>query len=134
MLDTIKTMEQLNSNLEKSEFYLNQIGGSDREEMVGLIQRGRCFVVYSDKNGIRRFVPAKYLGYVINDVSKHIGYIHKGRDGRIARPCIETVFDDTKFVESNELNEEYINYCNYLGVTPNNFVHKFIDKDLFDIK
>lgn len=94
----ITTLKQLEQNIENVEKYLAVGTDEEKIQMSNLIKRGTCFVAYSIADEIR-FAPSRFLGYVYNELHKHI---HADKDGRETNKVINKILD-AKPVGSNEL-------------------------------
>ena len=121
-LPFIETKEDILKNAETLNDYL---GKSDYAK--GLIQRGKCFVAISTKDGYR-FFPSRFMGYLNNSMEAHekMGEIRIEtgeitRDGRDTNPVISDILGE--LIENNDSKWEFyetkfMNFCKKLNIEP----------------
>jgi 5-methylcytosine-specific restriction protein A len=117
-----KDQQELIKNIRTLDNYLTQ----GNEEAKSLIKHGRCFVVYQVDNELR-FAPSRFIGYIDNTLEKHAA--NRTKDGRKTNPIISEILK-TKPLQNNDLNVQYLEYCERLGITPDNTTKKFWGKIL----
>ena len=110
-MDFIKTTADLDKNLLT---FTKGLMAHD-ESFRALLQRGVCFVAY-ESEGLLRFAPSRFLGYLSNTPSRHSS--NSGKDGRLTNPAINDVLRPQQPVEDAALESAYIAYYHHLGVTP----------------
>jgi predicted HNH restriction endonuclease len=116
----IKNLEQLISNIKSVENYFADGSENDKIQISGLISKGKCLVAYKVNSEIR-FAPSRFLGYIDNELSKHIKSTKaKSIDGRETNVLITRVLE-SKLHSNEELEVKYIQYCKNLGVEPSNY-------------
>lgn len=113
----ITTKEQLIQNIESVENYLADGTETEKETIRNLIRKGKCLVAYK-VNTETRFAPSRFLGYVENQLSKHLK--SNTKDGRETNVLINKELE-TKLISSEALENNYIKYCENLGVQPSNY-------------
>lgn len=107
----IYTQDQLKTNIRTFENYLTGEDEKIRFETLNLIKRGICFVVYADEGEIR-FAPSRFLGYIDNDLERHMDM---DRDGRDTNRAINAILK-SKPMPDDELEDLYLHYCHSLGL------------------
>lgn len=115
----VTSIKEIEENLKLFEEYLCE--GTDEEQMFcsELIRRGACFIAYKFENELR-FSPSRYIGYAKNTMQSH----HKrANDGKDTNPAITKLLG--KFSQDDDLEKEYLKYCNFLGISPQNKNRKF---------
>jgi len=111
----VENIEQLLKNIETLDRYLSKANSLDQADALDLVKRGTCFVVYNN-NGMMRFAPSRFIGYVDNKLEKHNSNFTK--HGGVTNQAISKLFK-CKPLPNENLDELYINYCNYLGIKAN---------------
>lgn len=123
----ITTKNQLIKNLDRIEGYLSN--GSDElyDAMAQYIARGRVFVSYK-VNGEYHFAPSRFVGYKDNTLVKHQN--NQEKDGKKTTPAITHILGERAY--DTKLDQAYLNYCKWLGVTPSKNKRTFwtLDKEL----
>lgn len=113
-LELVRTKEDILKNIETLESYLNPFGYKDKRLFaLDLIRKGICFIAYKHGEDIK-FVPSRFVGYVNNDMTKHMDNDEK--DGRETTPAISKILN-TNPNEDAELEIAYQNYCKKLFIT-----------------
>lgn len=114
-MNTVTTLEQLNTNLKKLEYYLQMGTADEQEEARRFIERGTCFLAYND--GARlRFAPSRFIGYENNTFDKHSS--NETRHGGVTNPAISRLLKTRQPLVDTDLEEQYQQYCHSLGITP----------------
>ena len=113
----ITNKEQLLANIETVENYLADGNLSEKEAMLDLIRKGKCLVAYKVANEYR-FAPSRFLGYVNNNLVGH--KLSKTKTGLETNPTISKVLE-SKLLSDTRLENEYVRYCNALGVSASNY-------------
>ena len=111
----IKKIKQLEQNINNIEKCLSDGTKEDRKGAFDLIKCGTCFVAYSVGDEFR-FAPSRFLGYVNNQVQKHM--LLPGRDGKETNKAIIKILK-TMPIQDKELEKSYIKYCKKLRIIPN---------------
>lgn len=110
----IKNKEQLIKNIDTLESYLTEGDEFEISEATSLVKRGTCFVAYQVDKELR-FAPSRFIGYVNNKLEIH-SVSHK--DGRETNKAIIDILTD-KPTPNDNLEKKYFDYCNQLGIQPN---------------
>lgn len=113
-MELIKDKEQLIKNIETLEGYLTEGNVYENSEAVLLIKRGICFVAYQIDKELR-FAPSRFIGYIENKIEIHT---ESHKDGRETNKAIVDILFD-KPVPDDNLERMYFDYCNQLGIQPN---------------
>jgi 5-methylcytosine-specific restriction protein A len=121
MAKTINNKEELKENLSLLEYYLTKGSDAEKEFALSLIKRGRCFISYKINNQWK-FAPSRFVGYLKNSMFAHKE--NETKDGKITNPVIDEILGITSEINES-LENEYLNYCNYLGIRPNNIIRKY---------
>lgn len=122
----IADYDDLNTNLEKIESYLNNnITDDDFNEMSEYIRRGHNFIRYRIGNEFH-FAPSRFVGYKNNSLSKHRGF-------RLSHSITGTETD--RVLSSNyllgslsidkDIENQYILFCKNLSIIPANRKRKY---------
>lgn len=114
-MQTVTTLPQLTANLKQLEHYLHMGSGEEQDEARRFIQRGTCFLAYNDGTKMR-FAPSRFIGYANNSFDKHSS--NAERDGGVTNPAISRLLKTPLPVADAELEEQYLQYCHSLGITP----------------
>ena len=109
----ITKLKQLKQNISNVEKYLAVGSPEEQSQMQSLIKRGTCFVAY-DVSGEVRYAPSRFLGYVYNELYKHISM---DKDGRETNRAISQILN-SRPAKNEKLEELYLVYCHNLGITP----------------
>lgn len=116
----IKNLQELMENLSQVDLYLSEDDGVNYEKMLGLISRGTVLVAYKSGSEMR-FAPSRFLGYLKNNLIKHL-VKNNGKDGRDTTRAINGVLGITaRFDEKME--KKYLEFCRKYGVKPKDMVH-----------
>lgn len=110
----IETKEELKTNLERIEAYLNDTDETAAYEMIKLIGNGTNFVAYQieDSNEIH-FAPSRFVGYLNNSLKVHS--VHKnGKDGRDTSSQINKILRKTRIYD-DVLEKQYLAFCSKIG-------------------
>ncbi len=110
----IENEEQLLRNIETLESYLTEGNDYETKEATLLVKRGTCFVAYKIDKEIR-FAPSRFIGYFDNKLDRHSVALDK--DGRETNKAINQILKTKPLIEA-KLNEQYLDYCNKLGIQP----------------
>ena len=110
----INDKEELIKNIETLEGYLTEGNDYSTKEATSLIKRGTCFVAYQVDKELR-FAPSRFIGYIDNKLEIH-SVSH--RDGRETNKAINSILE-TKPLPNEKLEKKYFEYCNELGIQPN---------------
>lgn len=110
--DLVKSIEDIKYNMQVIDSYLNEGVDPEYTYALNLIKRGICFVV-DDSSGRNKFYPSRFIGYTLNSRDKHDSNTRK--DGKVTNPVISRIIG-TKPEASQELEKEYRQYCEYLGI------------------
>ena len=121
------TKTQLIKNLYRVEGYLSSTSDELYDAMAQYIARGRVFVSYI-VDGSYHFAPSRFVGYKDNTLVRHQN--NEEKDGRITTPAISKILGPRKF--DSELEDEYLKYCDWLGVTAANQKRTYwlLDQDI----
>ena len=121
-MQLITNLQQLDENITTFDTYLNS-AGDERSEALGYVARGRCFVVVDKPDG-KRFYPSRFIGYAGNTLAKHA--LNTPRDGRKTNAAIDEILGERSSEhESPELNDAFQDFCDELGIYPDDKEHKF---------
>ena len=112
----ITTKTQLIKNLDRIESYLSSNSNELYNTMANYIARGREFVCYI-VNEKMHFAPSRFVGYQNNTLIKHQN--NDDKDGKITTPAISKIIG-SKNLFYEELEDAYLTYCEWLGVTASN--------------
>jgi hypothetical protein len=115
----VRTKNEIIENIVK----LNNYISDENDYALRLVQRGACFVVLKD-NGVYKFYPSRFIGYINNNLERHIH--NNDKDGKDTNPTISNILG-TKPIQNELLEQEYYKYCKLLGISPYNKKHKFWD-------
>ena len=110
----IEDEKQLIRNIETLESYLTEGNDYEIKEATLLVKRGTCFVAYRIDKEIR-FAPSRFIGYFDNKLDTHSVALYK--DGRETNKALNKILK-TKPLPDDNLNEQYFDYCNKLGIQP----------------
>lgn len=110
----IKNRGQLIKNIDTLEGYLSEGNEFENSEATSLVKRGTCFVAYQVDKELR-FAPSRFIGYINNKLEIH-SISHK--DGRETNKAIIDILND-KPLPDVKLEKKYFDYCNQLGIQPN---------------
>lgn len=115
--EKIKNLEELKSNLEKIESYLNsEATNDDFNEITGYISRGHNFVSYM-VNGEYHFAPSRFVGYKNNSLAQQIYYRERGMiNGGSTDTRLSSKSLLGEPVTSEKFDKLYKLYCKGLGV------------------
>lgn len=120
----VSNYEELERNMDTLDGYLQKGRGPEYEFAISLLKRGICFV-QRIKNDEMRFYPSRFVGYLDNDINKHIKYREeKWADGKITNPAISDILGCSE-EENIAYENEYIKYCNKYRITVGKRIHKF---------
>ena len=128
----VENITDIIQNIRQVEAYLTYAEGEKiRNKMLELIRRGNNFVCYNiaDSAGgeLLHFVPSKYIGYKANSINKHITNRKQHTiTGSETDVRINKILGEK--IKSNELHEQYHEYCLSLGIPKENLTkrqHKF---------
>lgn len=111
-MELVKSIEDIRYNIRVIDSYLSRGVDPDYTYALNLIKRGICFVV-DDSSGQSRFYPSRFIGYAFNSRDKHDSNARK--DGKVTNPVISRLLG-TKPEPNQELEKEYRQYCEYLGI------------------
>ena len=114
-MKTVDTLEQLDTNLKKLEYYLQSGSAEEQQEARRFIERGTCFLAYNDGEKVR-FAPSRFIGYQSNTFDKHSS--NAERNGGVTNPAISRLLKRQQPLADLELEEQYQQYCHSLGITP----------------
>ena len=114
-MKTVATLEQLNTNLKKLEYYLQTGSAEEQQDARRFIERGTCFLAYNDGAKVR-FAPSRFIGYQNNTFDKHSS--NAERNGGVTNPAISKLLKTQQPLADVELEEQYQQYCHSLGITP----------------
>ncbi|OUN04635.1 hypothetical protein B5G43_14470 [Flavonifractor sp. An92] len=112
-MELVQTLQELHTNMETLDRYLNQKREPTYTFALNLIKHGTCFVAVEMSNGFR-FYPSRFLGYAANTMSSHLNNDQK--DGRETNPVISDLLGH-KPSENAHLEHAYQTYCETLGFT-----------------
>jgi hypothetical protein len=113
----INHIDRLLSNIRTVEHYLVDGTGEEKHAIRELIRKGKCLVAYKMLNETR-FAPSRFLGYVDNNLKKHMAAKQKHEvDGKETNPAISKVLNQQLLRDEN-LETEYIRYCSKMGLIP----------------
>ena len=123
----ITSKRQLIKNLDRVEYYLSNGSNELYDAMARYIARGRVFVSYK-VNGEYHFAPSRFVGYKDNTLLKHQN--NQEKDGKKTTPAITHILDSR--IYDSRLDKAYLNYCEWLGVTPSKNKRSFwvLDNEL----
>ena len=113
-MDTVKTLKNIEENIEVLDGYLKNQIDPYYSETLKLIQRGTCFIAVKNNNNIK-FYPSRFIGYVNNDMDKHLNNTEK--DGRVTNSAIIKILKQKPYSDP-QLEEAYIKYCMNLNIIP----------------
>ena len=111
-VELVKSLEGIKHNIHVIDSYLERGVDPEYTYALNLIKRGICFVV-DDSSGRNKFYPSRFIGYALNSRDKHDSNTHK--DGKVTNPAISSILE-TKPEPNMELEKEYRQYCEYLGI------------------
>lgn len=120
-IQTITSKKQLIQNLNKIERYLTSDSDELYDTMAQYIAKGRVFVTYI-VDGKYHFAPSRFVGYPNNSLIKHQNNFEK--DGRVTTPAISKILG-SKNIFYSDLEDAYLTYCEWLGVTPTNHTRSY---------
>jgi predicted HNH restriction endonuclease len=121
----IEERSELLENIRLIEQYLCEGNDTERDFAISLIKKGRCFVAYKVDNKIR-FSTSRFIGYLNNNIERHLS---EHRDGRDTNPQISRILRQ-KLSENPLLEEAHSEYCNSFGVEPDNVKKTFWEIEL----
>lgn len=111
-MQLVENFQEIKVNTEVIDRYLDD--ESMKDYALGLLKRGICFLVI-EKNNEYRFYPSRFIGYKNNSQVAHDG--NKLKDGTETNPAISKIVG-FKPQPSEELENEYLRYCEKKGFTP----------------
>ncbi len=106
-MQLVSSRQQLDLNIETLGKYLHSGSSEEVAFARNLVKRGICFVV-TEWKGALYFSPSRFVGYVDNQLSKHLASADK--DGRVTNPAISKILGGDPNV-SSELDELYHRFC-----------------------
>lgn len=106
--------EDIENNLVRLLEYRNSHNREELEFYLGLIKRGRCFVIYKHDSDVL-CGPSRFVGYADNNLHAHLA--NKSRDGTITNAALENIFGHPP-VENETAEKEYRKLCAHLGMKP----------------
>jgi hypothetical protein len=112
-METIHSIDELINNLRTIEDYLTSDDIDKASFAEDLIRRGTCFVAYKASDQLR-FAPSRFIGYLNNSLYQHID--NSSKHGNITNRAIRQLLGREE--PNEELDDEYKNYCNSLGINP----------------
>ena len=120
----IETVEELKTNLNQVENYLNDSEDDVLDKIKSLIKNGKNFVAYQIENTNEiHFAPSRFIGYLNNSLKVHLER-NNGKDGRETSPCIDKLLSQVRKYD-DELEKQYLDFCSKLEVTPANVERKY---------
>ena len=114
-IPTITTLDELWSNCNLLDTYVNSKKDPEYSFALNLIKRGTCFVAI-EKAGAYRFYPSRFVGYQENSMAKHEN--NEWKDGKETNPAIGCLLGIGAPVDNVKLDEIYKEYCRALGFEP----------------
>ncbi|MHC1731994.1 MAG: hypothetical protein AB9888_08215 [Bacteroidales bacterium] len=109
----VKNIDDIRVNIKTINVYLKDENLKDYA--ISLIKRGTCFVAIKEKQGYS-FYPSRFIGYINNSQIAHQNNYEK--NGRDTNPAINAILNHKPSL-SEELEEDYKQYCERLGFKPN---------------
>lgn len=116
----IRDISELMNNLCQVDTYLNDDNEENYKNIVRLIANGTNFVVYKS-DGQYHFAPSRFVGYLNNDLLTHL-VKKNGKNGRETSPAIDSIIGHTRAF-NQALEDEYLGFCDRLGITPKHMVN-----------
>ena len=116
----IRDISELMNNLCQVDAYLNDDNDENYANIVSLIAKGTNFVVYKSE-GQYHFAPSRFVGYLNNDLLTHL-VKKNGKNGRETSPAIDSIIGHTRAF-NQKLEDEYLGFCDRLGITPKHMVN-----------
>lgn len=115
----IETKEELKTNLEQVEAYLNDVDETAANTMIKLIGNGTNFVAYQIEDSDElHFAPSRFVGYLNNSLKVH--FVHKNYiDGRDTSPQIDKILQKMRAYD-DDLEKLYLTFCTKIGVKSKN--------------
>ena len=124
-MELVKTKEQVIDNIITLEKYLKSKSPIKKEFALNLVKQGETIVVYKINNE-NHFAPSRFVGYIGNDMDKHI--LNEEKSGLDTNPVIDKIIGHS--FSNQKIEKGFIDYCAKLGLDiPNNNRHHWRLKD-----
>ncbi len=111
MMELVTKKQQIIDNIIRLEKYLYHSNKPDMKYAKDLVKRGRTIIIYK-VNGENHFAPSRFVGYIDNDLKKHLEFEEK--DGRDTNPVITKVLGNP--FSNAKIEDKFIDYCAKIGV------------------
>lgn len=96
----------------------------DRQRFADWVRAGAVFYPYQFGR-ILAFAPSRFIGYKDNSRKNHEKLVADGTaDGKETNPVISKILG-SRPVQDERMEQAFISYCAYIGVTPYNKKHTF---------
>lgn len=111
MITPVKTLEQVQTNLETLHRLSRSKKKAERDFALGLIRNGIAFVI-GEVEGTTVFAPSRFVGYQDNSMARHLA--NKTKNGGTTNTAITRVLEAQRR-GSPHLEEEYVKYWRSLA-------------------
>ncbi|MBI9066633.1 MAG: hypothetical protein JEZ09_05030 [Salinivirgaceae bacterium] len=111
MMELVTKKQQIIDNIIRLEKYLYHSTKSDIKQAKDLVKSGRTIIIYK-VNGEDHFAPSRFVGYIDNDLKKHLEFEEK--DGKDTNPVITKVLGNP--FSNDKIENKFIDYCAKIGV------------------
>ncbi|WP_405169408.1 HNH endonuclease [Paenibacillus sp. FSL H3-0286] len=118
----VENVSQILHNIAMLEVYKNTV---NHHFYIDIIRKGKCIVFLKENNSIS-FVPSRFVGYLDNDMEKHIN--NSGKHGGDTNIAIRRILG--KEEENERIEELFMKFCSDNEITPDKKQRKFWTIDL----
>lgn len=113
-MKSVKNAKQILANVRKLYASLAKKKGG-KINAQELLMRGRTFVRVDLRDGVM-FAPSRYVGYINNDVERHLENLHEAGGGE-TNIAISKVLGEPK--DDKKVDREFVNFCRSHRFLPN---------------
>jgi 5-methylcytosine-specific restriction protein A len=122
----IANKQDLLENINTLDMILSSGDNKEKKELKSMISRGSSLLCYKTDTELK-FAPGKFLGYKDNNLLKY--KTNNIKDGRESNYIISKILNQ-KLQFTEILEEQFVNYCENLGLQVEDKKHKFWTLDL----
>lgn len=113
-MEFVRNWKEITGNIRTVFRGLSSNSYDKRRYFEDLLLNGRCFVA-TTLNGKVVFAPSRFIGYAANSLSAHEE--NTRGDGKSTNPIIAKILG-SKWIEINEQEKLYKQYCKSFGLSP----------------